>query len=443
MASSTHCSAADSRAVVTFSVGNRPFVHYTYPLMEAYAARVGAAFHFVNSTQHRALRVGLKKLDNARFLKLPLLEYYLRRYMRVLYLDDDVLISPATPDLFDAVPCHVLGATIEHQKPVGWHTLHWRSACALYKVPKCDPKAWRIFNSGVMVLSRQRHAPILAAWRSEKLECRVLCDQLFLNAAIARAGLALLDLGGAFNYVGSELRRALLTSTNAANARAVTATTERRRADLRAACLLHLTRKVGPTPCGGWGAPSPSPPPSPSPSPITLTLTHHHHHHHHTHPSPSPSPPPYPYSRPRWTSVPWTKRSWWVPTTRSARSNVREPRRQGATAVAAAAAGAGASLGKASSVAVAACTGEWRRLTTMTRVTWRVRARRRTRYDPSSGLGLGLGVRVSVSVRVRGSGSGSGLWRRRRTRYDATLRLGFGLGLGTREIDGGPWSISA
>jgi hypothetical protein len=37
--------------------------------------------------------------------------------------------------------------------------------------------------------------------------CRVLCDQLFLNAAARRERLCVRELGPAFNYVGSELRR--------------------------------------------------------------------------------------------------------------------------------------------------------------------------------------------------------------------------------------------
>lgn len=220
-----------SRAVVTLSLGARPFVQHTRPFMEAYAARIGAAFHFVSSPNDAALWSAPH--DGAtRFLKLPLLEHFLSKYSRVLYLDDDVLVGSATPDLFDAVPCSSLGATVERHKPKGWHAMHWRTACELYRVPSCDPEAWRLFNSGVMLLSRAAHAPLLSRWRMEKLQCQILCDQLYLNAILKRAGAPLHDLGAAFNYVGSEFRRA------------VTTTSSSRRSALRDACIFHLTRKV-------------------------------------------------------------------------------------------------------------------------------------------------------------------------------------------------------
>ena len=243
------CSADATRAVVTLSVGARPFVQHTRPFMEAYAARIGAAFHFIDSMTDPALSTAPKG-GNTRFLKLPLLSHFLGKYDRVLYVDDDTLIGPFTPDLFAAVPCEALGATIERHKPDGWHAMHWRSACSLYQVPACQPKAWRLFNSGVMVLSQQSHAPLLQRWPSEKLECRVLCDQLYLNALINRANATLLDLGAPFNYVGSELRRAVVTSAAMSSSSA----SEARRAALRSACILHLTRKVPKLYTADWAA---------------------------------------------------------------------------------------------------------------------------------------------------------------------------------------------
>ena len=242
--------ASHSRAVVSLSLGTRPFVQQTRPLMEAYAARVGAAFHFVRSLDDPALRMQSTR-DGAkagkyelptRFLKLPLLRHFLERYARVMYLDDDVIVSLWTPDLFAATPCNALSATVEWHKPEGWHAQHWRSACQLYGLGACKPKGWRLFNSGVMLLSRDTHSSMLSRWPSEKLECRVLCDQLYLNAVIRREGARVHDLGAAFNFVGSELVRAV---TQTAGARpTATADPELRRSALRGACLLHLTRKV-------------------------------------------------------------------------------------------------------------------------------------------------------------------------------------------------------
>ncbi|KAL3894007.1 MAG: hypothetical protein SGPRY_013930, partial [Prymnesium sp.] len=161
-----------------------------------------------------------------RFYKLPFLEYWLTRYSRVLYLDDDVILSPATPDLFSSVPCDSLGAVRERHKPSSWHAMLWKSACELYGGEGCDPKRRRrpkpsenagmaaaagsdmlgvttetdLFNSGVMLLSRGA-AVMLRGWRGERLECRVLCDQLFFNAMARRHRLRVHDLGVGFNYV--------------------------------------------------------------------------------------------------------------------------------------------------------------------------------------------------------------------------------------------------
>jgi hypothetical protein len=244
-------------AVVTLSLGSRPFVRYTHPLMQAYAERIGAAFHIVAGKDHAALhslplpratqRMGRSAAASARFQKLPLLHYFLERYARVLYLDDDVLVGPRTPDLFLATPPSALAATIENHKPQAWHAMHWRSACELYGVGEssCSPNHWKLFNSGVMLLSRATHAPLLAAgWRldASRLQCRVLCDQLYLNALLKREGGMVHDLGASFNFVGSEFRRALVTSTS--SLQADHHPSRQRRAALRHACLLHLTRKV-------------------------------------------------------------------------------------------------------------------------------------------------------------------------------------------------------
>ena len=239
------CSA--SRALVTLSLGTRPFLHHTRPLMEAYATRVGAAFHIVDTREHPSLQaaVAIGK-ESMRFLKLPLLAYYLQRYDRVLYLDDDVIIGPAMADLYAAVPCDALGATVEQHKPQSWHAMHWRSACSLYGIvtTECEPKRWRLFNSGVMMLSRRAHGRLLSDWRRDeaKLQCRVLCDQLYLNALVRREQVTLRDLGAPFNYVGSELRRALVTTGSASPPSS--AEMARRRSALRDACVLHLTRKL-------------------------------------------------------------------------------------------------------------------------------------------------------------------------------------------------------
>ena len=81
----------------------------------------------------------------------------------------------------------------------------------------------------------------------------LLAEQLYLNALFKREGARFLDLGGAFNYVGSELKRAVLLlggshtsrSSGGSGAGGVGGNlSSARRMALRDACILHLTRKV-------------------------------------------------------------------------------------------------------------------------------------------------------------------------------------------------------
>lgn len=240
------CVAASRQAVVALSLSERrrSFTALTLPTIVAFAAKVGAAYHLVASLSHPSLapHQGSAAL-NPRFLKLPVLEYFLARYSRVLYVDDDVIFSPGTPDLFALVPCAALGVVVEHHQPPGWHALHLRNACALYG--SCEPPRGgsksEIWNSGLLLLTAAPHAASFSRWRAANLTCRVLCDQLYLNAVSLRDQLPLTDLGPSFNYVGSELRRAMTAPIGRERGPEELA---RRRAGLRAACVLHLTRKV-------------------------------------------------------------------------------------------------------------------------------------------------------------------------------------------------------
>mmetsp|Transcript_15897 Transcript_15897/g.33774 ORF Transcript_15897/g.33774 Transcript_15897/m.33774 type:complete len:327 (+) Transcript_15897:233-1213(+) len=228
------------RAVLVLSLGSRPFFKVTRPLIENFAARVSATLHVLSSVEHPALQPHMRRLKSTpRFLKLPALHYYLQRYNQVLFFDDDVVVSPRMADIFEAVEPALIGAVFERHKPQGWHSMHWRTACAIYNVSSCKPKSSLLFNSGVMLLSRQ-HLPLLARWQERQLECRVLCDQLFFNAVAAQRGIAVSDLGASFNFVGSEVRRAVVTSSEGRPIQDKAA----RRAALRAACVVHLTRKV-------------------------------------------------------------------------------------------------------------------------------------------------------------------------------------------------------
>jgi len=190
------------------------------------------------STAHRTTRAAGMSPLSKRALAIHCVPM-LAHASEVLFFDDDVVVSPRMADIFEAVEPALIGAVFERHKPQGWHSMHWRTACAIYNVSSCKPKSSLLFNSGVMLLSRQ-HLPLLARWQERQLECRVLCDQLFFNAVAAQRGIAVSDLGASFNFVGSEVRRAVVTSSEGRPIQDKAA----RRAALRAACVVHLTRKA-------------------------------------------------------------------------------------------------------------------------------------------------------------------------------------------------------
>ena len=69
-----------------------------------------------------------------------MLQYFLQHYDQLLFLDDDVLLSPNAPDLFSRTPCGSLGAVYEGYHKPGWHAMHGRSYCELYGLASSQPQ---------------------------------------------------------------------------------------------------------------------------------------------------------------------------------------------------------------------------------------------------------------------------------------------------------------
>jgi len=240
------CPASPRRALVTLSTGSRSHFGVTKVSMLAYARRTGADFHVVDSPQHPALaayNASAQAGGSSHFVKLPMLRHFLAVYDQVLFIDDDVLLSPFAPDLFAQVDCRSLGAVVEAYHVQGWHTMHAKSLCQIYGLSRdsCSNvalKRQRIFNSGVMLLS-SAHRPLLESWDKEPLRCKILCDQLFMNAMLRKHGGCLEDLGTAFNLPGTQVRK-MLTSTPSERESEAGAL-QPRDSPLADACVAHLT----------------------------------------------------------------------------------------------------------------------------------------------------------------------------------------------------------
>ncbi|KAJ1446496.1 nucleotide-diphospho-sugar transferase-domain-containing protein [Pelagophyceae sp. CCMP2097] len=215
--------------VATASLGRRPWRAALVRRVVAYAARIGGADVFEltqktcgagSTTVADAYRGGggdasvagaaLAFDACAKRLKLVIMRDALQHYQRVLLLDDTVAVRQDAPNLFKVVPAMAIGTTVERRevRPPEATRNCLVLACLAYNVtPPPAEGLW--FNSGVFVASWVHLAmfdeiPSTFRWP--------LDDQWFVNAMRVRGGHALLDLGYAYNYVGS------FETTNAQNA---------------------------------------------------------------------------------------------------------------------------------------------------------------------------------------------------------------------------------
>ena len=240
------------RVVVTLSIGKRSHFGVTRVPMLAYAQRVGAELVVVDSYEHPCLarwNDTLRTGVNSHFMKLPLLQYFLQQYDQVMFLDDDVLLSPHAPNLFDTVPCESIGAVVEGYHAPGWHAMHGRSYCELYGLAGSHPETCgsaaamrriRIFNSGVMLLSKA-HLKLLDGWETRELKCKILCDQLYMNAMAVKHGVCLADLGNAFNLPGTQVRKQLASTSRERAASENGDAPSLEGSALASSCFVHLT----------------------------------------------------------------------------------------------------------------------------------------------------------------------------------------------------------
>ena len=187
---------ASENAVLTLSLGHRPFVTYTRPLMAAYAERVGADFHCVDSREHPALDTkggswpSVRAVPLGANITIDSLRSRLRQQVgnafpqiaapRTLWratrsTSTAAFIGPSMPNLFALVPATALRATVEEHKPQAWHSMHWRNACELYGVTPCVSKKWKLFNGGALLSSAAHGQMIRTAGGWTRRSCSAAC----------------------------------------------------------------------------------------------------------------------------------------------------------------------------------------------------------------------------------------------------------------------------
>lgn len=190
-----------SLAVATAAVGAGfdKMGKITHPLMQAYAARCGADFVVITEPL-MAQRAGLPP----RYEKFQLHDL-LARFDRVLFLDNDILVSPDSPNVFELVPPEVFAASSEE----GF------SRMALDKEltqQELGTLAWTrpYFNTGVMVAGAAHRLlfdsarPELQRWNAFSMADRRYHpageDQAYLNYLVNALDLPFQDLGYRFNH---------------------------------------------------------------------------------------------------------------------------------------------------------------------------------------------------------------------------------------------------
>jgi hypothetical protein len=228
------------RAIVTMSCGSGTrtwFRSHTLPRMIDYALKTGSDIVVVNrivqcedwinvktAQEGTAGRKGVDDDANVQFhncAKLRKVELWVdvmdAGWDRVLYLDDTVLISRDSENIFDVVGEGALGATREtHVDDGGAFT---RVLCLAYPCGGEEGRVYededlradlegrgRGFNSGVLLMDKNTHSEGLRKHMGKFFDSHVVKrDQGYVNAVALREGWAVKDLGFSWNYLGSFL----------------------------------------------------------------------------------------------------------------------------------------------------------------------------------------------------------------------------------------------
>jgi glycosyltransferase involved in cell wall biosynthesis len=165
-------------AVVSLAIGPQwqKLAELSRPGFLAYARRIGAEYHEITEDQFT------DRPECRHFNKLQLAGF-LNRYERVLYVDADILISPAAPDLFHIVPETHVGACLE--RDFSGKDLVGIRERPLGGFPELGKAA---FNAGVLVVSRAHRdlfAPPAQPLSHYARGKAFYSDQAYLNARLS------------------------------------------------------------------------------------------------------------------------------------------------------------------------------------------------------------------------------------------------------------------
>lgn len=177
------------KLILTLAIGDEHerLAKITQPLMQAYAERIGAHLGIINA------RTGDWSIP---WEKLVMYDFLGHSYDRIIFLDNDVLIRPDCPDLFEVVPEDKLGAFDEARFLPREQVM--RDGMRIYVVGEL-PWNCSYYNTGVLVASR-KHRHIFK--RPEQCIDHYW-EQTYLNIAMAVMGTDVHDIRYDLNMMGS------------------------------------------------------------------------------------------------------------------------------------------------------------------------------------------------------------------------------------------------
>ena len=199
-------------AVVSLSIGRRPWFKYVLKWMRIYADRHQYDLKIIDKP---LAQINIDNFDSYRnygcFNKLYI-GTLLDDYERIIYFDDTCMISPLLEPLVKLVPDEYLGCWVEGVMGDKDYTTYLQEHKRIYSLDEPMPREM-FFNSGVMVLSRAHKA----LFKNISIDRRMLKDSKFndqgyLSLRAFEESLPLMDIGKWRNFVGSKLRRALKDS---------------------------------------------------------------------------------------------------------------------------------------------------------------------------------------------------------------------------------------
>jgi hypothetical protein len=195
-----------ARTIVVLSVGNRPWLDHLRPYIEQYAAKCRAVpeisiYDELPEKYAKRLKFIPWRLPRhlAQLSKVLLVSDALKKYDRVLLLDDTCFVAPGTPDIFDLVPNDHLGGVAD--------------GGVLGKLNYPRP----VMNTGVLCASAVHRCfyDQFEDFHRAFVEDKITGDQHLINRVLATGAMDHVFLDARLNVVGSRINESTIQDKQA------------------------------------------------------------------------------------------------------------------------------------------------------------------------------------------------------------------------------------